>query len=744
MNTEVFSAAKSMMSDSKFYMGYSRWDDALGRYENWNESVARVMNMHRQKYAHVMTPELAQLIDFAEQAYSDKLVLGSQRALQFGGDQIFKHEARLYNCSFSYIDRARFFQETMYLLLCGCGVGFSVQRHHIAKLAPIQAPNKLSAQVFEVEDSIEGWADAFGALLSSYFVDGGTFPELAGKTIYFDFTKVRPKGAFISGGFKAPGPDGLARSLEKCRQLLNSIVAQANGNAVQMRPIHAYDFVMHMADAVLSGGIRRAATICIFSKDDEEMLNAKTGAWFNENPQRGRSNNSALIIRDDLTREEWAKIMESVRQYGEPGFIFADDTEFGFNPCVEIGLRAYTEDGRSGFHFCNLTELAGGAAKDRETFLRACKASAILGTLQAGYTNFAYLDPASKEITDREALLGCSITGWMTRPDVLFDEDNMRIGAHLIRETNAIVADLIGINHAARCTTVKPSGNASVLLGCASGIHGEHAPRYMRNVQMNTQDAVTELLTLTNPKMIEASVWSPNKTDVVVSFPIVADEHSIYKSDLYGVKQLEFVKKAQQVWVEEGTNVELCVDPRLRHNVSNTISVDNWDEVEQYLFDNRQYFAGVSLLSSSGDRDYPQAPFTQVLTPEEMVQTYGVASMFASGLIVDGCHAFNNNLWGACDTAMDRGEQLSEDDSKDLTKRDWVRRFKKFASNFFDGDLVKASYCLKDTYNLHKWEGIVRNLKFVEFSMDLSKQNYTEVDSMGAQGCNGGACELTF
>lgn len=738
-------AARTMMSESKFYMGYSRWDGSLGpngRYENWGESVARVMNMHRQKYAHCMTPALIEAIDFAQEAYTAKAVLGSQRALQFGGAQIFKHEARLYNCSFSYADRARFFQESMYLLLCGCGVGFSVQTHHVDKMSAVAAPKKHTAAVFEVEDSIEGWADAFGALLSSYFVDGGTFPEYQGKNVYFDFDKIRPKGAFISGGFKAPGPDGLARSLEKCRQLLNSAVADADpGTAIKLRPIQAYDFIMHMADAVLSGGIRRAATICIFSKDDEEMLSAKTGSWYQNHPQRGRSNNSALIVRDDLTREEWAGIMQKVKDFGEPGFIFAHDTECGFNPCVEIGLRGYTETGESGFQMCNLTELNGGLATSREKFLYACKASAILGSLQAGYTSFGYLGKPSEEITNREALLGCSITGWMTNPSVLFDEDNMRDGARLIREVNKEIAALIGTRPAARTTAVKPSGNASVLLGCASGIHGEHAPRYFRNVQMNKQDAVTELLVLTNPKMAEESAWSPNGTDLVVSFPLVSDPGSIYKSELYGVKQLEYVKRAQQFWIEEGTNVDLCVDWQLRHNVSNTISVDNWDEVEQYIFDNRQYFAGISLLGTSGDRDYVQAPFTQVFTVEELTTMYGVAMVFASGLIVDGLHAFADNLWTACSTAMGHGEELTED-SRDLTKRDWVRRLNKYADNYFGSDLKKATYCLKDVFNLHKWEGITRSLQYVDFSMDLDQQVYTDVDTMGAQGCAGGVCEI--
>lgn len=372
MNIETITTAKDMLADSKFFMGYSRWDETLGRYEDWNGSVERVMNMHRQKYAHVMTPELEGYIAFAEKAYKEKAVLGSQRALQFGGDQIFKHESRLYNCSASYVDRPRFFQEAMYLLLCGCGVGFSVQKQHVAKLPAIRAVSRKDSMVYTVPDSIEGWSDAFGVLLSSYFVGGGEFPEFEGKTVHFDVSQIRPRGAMISGGFKAPGPDGLVRSLEQCRKLLERETASAsktlnvetdNGIAIgiteehqfiPMRSIVAYDFVMHMADAVLSGGIRRAACIALFGKDDEEMMMSKTGNWFEDNPQRGRSNNSVLVIRDQLTREEWATIMKRTKEFGEPGFIFADDTDALFNPCVEIGLRGYTEDMRSGFQKCNL------------------------------------------------------------------------------------------------------------------------------------------------------------------------------------------------------------------------------------------------------------------------------------------------------------------------------------------------------------------------------------------------------
>lgn len=759
MNIETITTAKDMLADSKFFMGYSRWDETLGRYEDWNGSVERVMNMHRQKYAHVMTPELEGYIAFAEKAYKEKAVLGSQRALQFGGEQIFKHESRLYNCSASYVDRPRFFQEAMYLLLCGCGVGFSVQKQHVAKLPAIRAVSRKDSMVYTVPDSIEGWSDAFGVLLSSYFVGGGEFPEFEGKTVHFDVSQIRPRGAMISGGFKAPGPDGLVRSLEQCRKLLERETASAsktlhvetdNGIAIgiteehqfiPMRSIVAYDFVMHMADAVLSGGIRRAACIALFGKDDEEMMMSKTGNWFEDNPQRGRSNNSVLVIRDQLTREEWATIMKRTKEFGEPGFIFADDADALFNPCVEIGLRGYTEDMRSGFQKCNLTETNGAFCNTREKLMYASKAGAIMGTLQAGYTNFTYLDKATADITEREALLGVSITGWMTNPEVLFNEDNMRDAAHLVRRTNATVAALIGIKPAARTTTCKPSGNASVLLGCASGIHGDHAKRYFRNVQMTNQDAVTQLIEKANPKMSELSRWNPSGTDVVISFPIVANEGSIFKSDLYGKKQLEFVKKAQEVWINEGRNPEHCITPWLSHNISNTISVDDWAEVEQYIFDNRQFFAGISLLGTSGDRDYVQAPFTEVFTPEELLEMYGSATMFASGLIVDGCHAFADDLWRACSTALGNAAPLSADNSADLLKRDWVRRAVKFADNHFGGDKLKMTYCLKDVHNLHKWEAIVRVIKPIDFAVELNQQVYTEVDTMGAQGCAGGACE---
>lgn len=398
------------------------------------------------------------------------------------------------------------------------------------------------------------------------------------------------------------------------------------------------------------------------------------------------------------------------------------------------------EDGESGFQFCNLVEQNGAMITSKEKFFESCKAAAVLGTLQAGYTNFKYLSDATRRITEREALLGVSITGWMNNPKILFDEEILKEGARIVLETNAIIADLIGINKTARATCAKPSGNASVLLGTESGIHGAHSDRYFRNVQMNEEDAVLHLLRERNPKMVEKSVWSANGTDYVVSFPVKTKPGSITKAELYGVKQLEYVKKAQQFWVEAGTNVELCVDPNLRHNISNTISVDDWDAVEEYIFENKQWFAGISLLSATGDKDYPQAPFTEVLTGAEIMRLYGQGSLFASGLIVDALHAFNNDLWVACSSI----NQEFSDNSEDLLKRDWVRRAKKYADRFFGGDIKKMEYCLKDCYNLHKWLAIEDSMQAIDFSTELSQQTFVDADTLASGGCVGGACEISF
>jgi len=729
---------RGLMSQTKFYEGYSRWDDNKQRYETWEESVSRVMDMHRDYYSDKMTPELSQLIDEAESLYKLKYALGAQRALQFGGDQLRKHQMRMYNCTSTYADRPRFFSELFYVLLCGAGAGFSVQAHHVAKMPDI-SERKKQAKGWVVEDSVEGWADALGALMSSYFVGGGQFPEMEGRKVYFDLNNVRPKGAMINGGFKAPGPEPLRKALDKIEHLIQSRVLKGEN---RLRPIDVYDIAMHAADAVLAGGVRRSATICLFSADDEEMINAKTGNWFIDNAQRGRSNNSAVIVRDEISKEQFKSIMQSIKEFGEPGFYFVDDKDFTTNPCVEIGMYPQI-DGKSGWQGCNLTEINGGKCTSSAEFYKACRAASIMGTLQAGYTKFKYLDETTKQIFEREALLGVSVTGWMNNPDILFDEEVQREGAEIVRQVNKEVAELIGINPAARTTCVKPSGNASVLLQTSSGIHSEHSPRYIRHIQLNKDTEVAKLIAESNPYMVEESVWSANGTDYCVGFPIISPNGSLYREELYGVNLLEKVKTVQQNWVEAGTSPELCANPDLRHNVSNTVTVmpHQWTEVEDYVYDNRYLFAGISFLAGSGDKDFAQAPMTEVLTEDEIVSKYGKGALFASGLIVDTRKQGFRDLWEATQIAQTPPEFQGE--VSDI-RAEWIRRFNKFADNYFMGDTKQTEYCLKDVFLLHKWEKIQQNIAPIDFVTQLNQKEFTDIDTMGAMACQGGACEITF
>lgn len=734
-----FVDTRKFLSETKFYEGYSRFIESENRYETWDEAVDRVIDMHENTYSGKGN-ELKPFLEEARKAYREQRVLGAQRALQFGGDQLKKHQMRMYNCTSSYADRPDFFGELFYILLCGAGAGFSVQKHHVAKLPPIKIRSKM-AKGYIVEDSIEGWSSALDVLLSSYFVGGGKHPEYEGRRLFFDMTKIRPKGSKISGGFKAPGPEGLRRALDKIEHLLQGIVLENKGE-IQLKPINVYDICMHAADAVLSGGVRRSATICLFSPDDEEMVNAKIGNWFTDNPQRARSNNSAVIVRDKTTAEEFNSIFEKIKQFGEPGFVFVESKEHTTNPCVEIGMYPKM-NGKSGWQGCNLTEINGGLCYNEENFYTACRAASILGTLQAGYTDFKFISDISKKIFDREALLGVSITGWMNNPKVLFDEKILEKGAKIVKEINKEVASILGINPAARTTCVKPSGNASVLLQTASGIHAEHGEMYIRNVQMNKESEITQAIIKTNPYMVEESVWSAGGTDVVVSFPILPKNGSIYKDDLLGVKHLDLVKKAQKHWVEAGTNVDLCADKGVRHNVSNTIIVDDWDEVGKYVYKNRHSFAGISFLPMTGDKDFNQAPNTRVINAKKMVKDYDTAAVFASGMVVDALKAFDN-LWTACSTAQGMGEDISLETSENVLKKDWVRRFQAFAENYTDNDIKKAEYCLKDAYLLHKWNKIQKNLKSINWREDLTEKKYTDIDTIASAACQGGACEIDF
>lgn len=1301
------------LSEYTFQAKYAKYLPELKRRETWEEAVKRVFDMHRQKYSLQIkdSDELKKEIDFAEKQVLKKRAIGSQRALQFGGEYIFKHAMKLFNCSFTLCDRARVFQEINYVLLCGTGVGISVQKHHIKQLPNIRLRDK-GQKKYVIADSIEGWSDAFGVLFSSYCNEkDAVFKEYSGYQVEFDFSKIRPKGALIANQFKAPGPLGLKQSLERCKVLVDNRLSQdsfVKGEFEgKLRPIDCYDWVAHMSDSVLSGGIRRSALITLFSYDDDEMMEAKTGKWFIENPQRARSNNSAVLQRGKSTKEQFSKLFNFTKEFGEPGFFFVEDGEYdiGTNPCCisgdalimttdgpktpiellgvqfgalvdgeiyqsseqgffesgvknvyrlrtgkgyelkltkdhrimtlsgewveagdlkrgqmvrihnhfrkapmydefisleyvgqekvydctipeihafdanglyvhncEIGLYPKTEDGRSGFQTCNLSEINGKFCKDKESFLQACRAASIIGTLQAGYTDFKYLSPETQEITEREALLGVSITGLMDNPELLFDPEIQKEGAKTVKEVNKRIAKMLGINAAARLNCTKPSGcrpitelvttdkgiltleeimenhdirkqwdgvsdryetsggtitqsylngeanlvrimlnygvellstkdhqwfvdykidkdknsrkfplncfktasdiqvndviniklgtynntvssllepetrlrafsknipnvteivqpqklnedicwllgyfwgdgclkgrvarkfyfidastenlekvqrilkqhfnievdikkcpnrnaydiefgslflsswllkngifkynedssmayipriirqssasdiiafiagmidadghvalrdvsrardssqlrklvtfttankdfshhfqqvamsvgllfgrshntrgknlqkeksmwlmqlschctvfametleknstkllkhrdnkefiwgcdsefknkgllgkvlsveltdevehtfdietedhwfyagavkshnSASALLSTASGIHPQHAKRYLRRVQANETEFCLDEFKRVNPLAVEKSVWSSTGTDYVISFLCDVPAGAITKNQISALEFLDKVKITQQNWVLHGADKKLAVNKNVNHSVSVTVVVkdEEWDDVEQYIWENRKYFTGVSLLSFSGDKDYPQAPFTTVLNEQEILKEYGIGSFLASGLIVDGLAAFDNNLWNACATVLGGGENLSEKvelpeypkarNNKALSKYfedkeqydiwfskvDWVRRVNQFAVRYQDGDVKRTTYLLKDVYNYKLWLDLKREYKEINWQeVEEESEQLIDADTLGAQACSGGKCEL--
>lgn len=791
------------------YSKYARYINDKKRRETWDEQVDRVFGMHEQKFADIL-PQIQEDFDFAKEMVRKRRVLGSQRALQFGGKAILDKEARLYNCTVSYVDRPRFFQECFWLLLCGCGAGFSVQKHHVARLPKIGSRDK-GEKTYVIPDTIEGWSDALGILLASYWQTTRTefSREYKGYKINFDYSLIRPEGSPLSWGGKAPGHEGLKAALEKIENLIETKLLEGQNC---LRPIDAYDITMHASDAVLSGGIRRSATICLFSFDDEEMINAKTGNWFVTNPQRGRSNNSAILVRDEVTKEQFDRLMKSVQEFGEPGFVWTENKEGLFNPCVEIGMWAYWEndgsdewveaastayeivniDGKeciSGWQFCNLCEQNMRRCRTKEEFLDSCRASAILGTMQSAYDWFEYLGIVSHKIVAKEALLGVSMTGMMDSPDIAFDPKIQREGARLILKVNEELAAKIGVNPCARATCVKPAGTTSCILGTASGVHPHHAKRYIRRVQANKLEFPALLFEQYNPRAVESSVWSANNTDIVLSFMCEVPDGAKTKNQVDAITLLEHVKLTQQNWVEAGTRRGTLSKPWLRHNVSNTCTVrpDEWDKVGSYIYRNRKWFAGISLLPVSGDKDYPQAPFTAIYTPAEIVREYGDGSLMASGLIVDGLRAFKDNLWAACDCALGIGEnlELSDDERKlnngklrsildeKLEKADWVRRAKQFAQRYCsieNDDVIfapsrdtlnkeefqkefeeakerqqikRATYLMKDVHNWKLWCDLKREYVDIDWSLVVEEDHELgEEFGKAGEACSNGVCDL--
>tara|TARA_R110002020_G_scaffold439960_1_gene650542 strand:- start:75 stop:2276 length:2202 start_codon:yes stop_codon:yes gene_type:complete len=727
------------LSDYTFVSKYARWIPEKKRRETWEEAVSRVKSMMLEKYSD--KPDVLDDIEWAYEMMRKKKVLGSQRALQFGGKPIFKHNARIYNCITSFCDRLKFFQECMYLLLCGCGTGFSVQKHHVDELPKI-VKSKSGTKKFVIPDTIEGWSDAVGVLVSSYFEQDELFPEYTGKNVNFDYSEIRPAGAFLnSSGGKAPGPEPLKNALSNIRKILDKALKElefANGPIRKLSPIQAYDIVMHSADAVISGGVRRSATICLFSPDDEEMAKAKTGSWFVENPQRGRSNNSALLLRDKTTAEQFSELMKSVQEFGEPGFVWSDSTELIVNPCVEIGMWPVDETtGESGWQACNLSTINCAKIKSEEDFLEACKAASIIGSLQAGFASFPYLGKASENIVSREALLGVSMTGIMEQHEICLNPDIQKKGAKVVKDENKRITKIIGINQAARTTCIKPEGTSSCVLGTSSGIHPHHAKRYIRRVQANKMEPIYNYFRDINPRACEESVWSNNDSDDVVAFCVEVPAGSKTKNQVGAIDLLTHVKSTQQSWVIPGTNKSLCTQPWLVHNVSNTINVkpEEWEEVEKFIYKNRKYFCGISLLPITGDKDYPQAPFTAIYLPTEQVRHYGDASLFVSGLIEVALNLWEDNLWAACDSLLGVGAKI-----KGNGKKEWSDRCKKFAERYFEGDLRKLTYCMKDVYNWKEWVDLNREFSKVDYTEVIEEENNVKPEQEWA--CAGGKCDI--
>jgi len=569
--------SQRILSDVTVYMKYAKYRPDLKRRETWTELVTRNMEMHIKKY-----PNLKKEIKENYKFVFDKKVLPSMRSMQFAGKPIEISPNRIYNCAFAPIDDYRVFAEIMFLLLGGTGVGYSVQKHHVEQLPEIRKPNADKTRRFLIGDSIEGWADAISVLVKAYFF-GGSKPV-------FDFRDIRAKGArLVTSGGKAPGPQPLKECLIKLEGILDS-----KNDADKLTPIEVHDMVCHIADAVLAGGIRRAALICLFSATDEEMISCKSGAWWEKHPQRGRANNSAVLMRHKITKEYFMDLWKRIEASGagEPGIYLSNDKDWGTNPCCEIALRP--------FQFCNLCEVNVSDVMDQDDLNARVKAASFIGTLQAGYTDFHYLRPIWQRTTEKDALIGVSMTGIGSGAVLKF---NMKEASKAVKEENIRVADIIGVNQAARCTTVKPAGTTSLTLGTSSGIHAWHNDYYIRRVRVGKNESIYQYLNLNHTKLVEDEYFRPHDT-AVIGIPQKAPEGSIFRTES-PIQLLERVKKVHSEWIKPGHR-----SGNNTHNVSATISIreHEWKAVGEWMWENKDFYNGLSVLPYDGGT-YIQAPF---------------------------------------------------------------------------------------------------------------------------------------
>jgi ribonucleoside-diphosphate reductase alpha chain len=570
--------SNKILSDITVYMKYAKYLPKEERRETWEQLVTRNKEMHQKKY-----PKLKEEIEEVYKMVYDKKILPSMRSLQFGGRPIEISPNRVYNCAYLPIDHIDAFSETMFLLLGGTGVGYSVQKHHVEKLSEIQKPNPNRTRRYLIGDSIEGWADAIKVLMKSYFGVNSSTP-------IFDFSDIRAKGALlVTSGGKAPGPQPLKDCIHNITKVLD---AKENGERLTTLEVH--DIVCYIADAVLAGGIRRAALISLFSADDNEMISCKSGAWWELNAQRGRANNSAVLLRNKITKEFFLDLWKRVELSGagEPGIYFSYDKDWGTNPCCEIALRP--------FQFCNLCEVNASDIESQEDFNKRVKAAAFIGTLQAGYTDFHYLRDVWKRTTEKDALIGVSMTGIGSGTVLGY---NMTEAAEMVKEENSRIAGLIGINESARTTTVKPAGTTSLALGTSSGIHAWHNDYYIRRIRVGKNESIYTYLSTNHPELVEDEVFRPHDT-AVISVPQKAPEGSILRHES-PFELLERIKKVAQEWIKPGHRTG-----QNTHNVSATISLkeEDWVLAGEWMWENREHYNGLSVLPYNGGT-YQQAPF---------------------------------------------------------------------------------------------------------------------------------------
>jgi len=569
--------SNEILSDITVFMKYAKYIPELQRRETWEELVTRNKEMHTKKF-----PNLKDEIESVYKFVYDKKILPSMRSMQFAGKPIEISPNRIYNCAYLPIDDWRAFGEAMFLLLGGTGVGYSVQKHHVEQLPEIRKPNQKRTKRFLIADSIEGWADAVKALVKSYFTGSSK--------VEFDFSDIRAKGArLVTSGGKAPGPQPLKECLIKVQGILD---AKEDGD--KLSPIEVHDMVCHIADAVLAGGIRRAALISLFSADDDEMIACKSGNWWETNPQRGRANNSAALLRHKMTKEFFMDLWKRVELSGagEPGIYLTNDKDWGTNPCCEIALRPY--------QFCNLCEVNVSDIESQEDLNARVKAAAFIGTLQASYTDFHYLREVWKRTTEKDALIGVSMTGIGSGVVLGY---NMKEAAKVVKEENVRVAGLLGINASARATTVKPAGTTSLTLGTSSGIHAWHNDYYVRRVRVGKNEAIYTYLAIYHPELVEDEYFRPHDT-AVISVPQKAPAGAILRNES-PIQLLERIKKVHLEWVKPGHR-----SGQNTHNVSATVSIkeNEWEMVGEWMWDNKEHYNGLSVLPYS-DHTYIQAPF---------------------------------------------------------------------------------------------------------------------------------------